>query len=162
MRTWNDQLSQRTSPPPTVTFEPCGVTMSTGFGTDRYLPESSYASLGTSVGVGSAPRSVTESTVPAAMSTVASRPSIGLPQRLLVAPVVSTQGTFSKRRPAIAGSLTGPAASGKQSTLSYDVMPRFAIAACHRGSFFGRSLACIISSTVAPDDSQSPANLSAS
>src|SRR6516225_6462440 len=76
MRTWNDQLSQRTSPPPTVTFEPCGVTMSTGFGTDRYLPESSYASLGTSVGVGSAPKSVTESTVPAAMSTVASRPSI--------------------------------------------------------------------------------------
>ena len=42
------------------------------------LPKSSYARLAASEGAGTAPKSVTESTVPATMSTVASTPSIGL------------------------------------------------------------------------------------
>ncbi len=94
------------------------------------------------------PRSVTDSTVLLLRSTWATRFSIGLPQRLLPAPVVSTQGTLSRRRPFRAGSVTGPTVSGRHNTFLKSVMPRLAIAAIQRGSCFGRSPADISSSIV--------------
>src|SRR5216684_1112276 len=109
-RTWNDQLSQRTSPPETERFEPCGADISTGFATGRARPESAQAWLGVSGGGGKTPRSVTETTFLATRSTMAITFSIGLPQTLLPAPDVSTQGTLSRRRPTSAGAVTGPMA----------------------------------------------------
>ena len=113
-RTWNDHLSQRTCP------------------LDRHvraLRRRNLDRLRTARifrnGIGMRRRirarrqhaeMVTDTTCRAPRSTSAIRFSIGFPQRLLPAPVVSTQGTFRSRWPLRAGSNTRPTVSGRHST----------------------------------------------
>ena len=59
------------------------------------------------------PRSVSSTTLRSVTSTVASRFSIGLPHRLLSAPVVSAHGTFIRRCSRSGGATTGPTLRGK-------------------------------------------------